>query len=62
LVVEVEQPGLVEVPGLGLTADADRLTPARFELWVHRPGSYAVTLTPAGSNEPRRIGVLRVPT
>ena len=60
LSVEVEQPGLVELAGLGLSADAEPLTPARFELLVNRPGSYPVEVTPAGSTERRRIGVLRV--
>lgn len=60
LTVKVARPGLVEVRGLGLSADAEPLTPARFDLLVDRPGSYAVELVAAGSTERTRIGRLRV--
>jgi hypothetical protein len=60
LSVEVSEPGLVEVAGLGLTADAEPLTPARFDLLVARPGSYPVEFAPAAGGERERVGVLRV--
>jgi hypothetical protein len=60
LVVEVDRPGLVEVEGLGLSADANPLTPARFDLLVRRPGRYRVELVPAGSSERKRVGVVHV--
>jgi hypothetical protein len=58
--VEVRQPGLVELPGLGLSDDAEPGTPATFEVLSNEPGSYAVLLTPAGSDERRRIGTLKL--
>jgi hypothetical protein len=58
--VDVEQPGQVELAGLGLTAAAEPLTPARFELLALKSGRYEVLYTPAGELASRRAGVLRV--
>ena len=58
--VSVREPGQVDVPGLGLTAAAEPLTPARFDVFARRPGRYAVRFTPASQIEARTIGVLRV--
>jgi hypothetical protein len=60
LVVSVGEPGEVELPGLGLSAPAEPLTPARFELIGDAPGSYRVRFTPAENGEPRTMGRLVV--
>ena len=60
LVVSVPRPGQVELTGLGLVASAEPLTPAQFEVSPLRPGRYAVVFTPAGAEEPRRVGALVV--
>jgi hypothetical protein len=58
--VEVDRPGLVELEGLGLSAPAEPLTPARFDVLVARPGSFPVTFVPAGRGDPARVGTLVV--
>jgi hypothetical protein len=58
--VEVEQPGQVELVGLGLTAPAEPLTPARFDVLTRRAGRYEVRFMPV-SGESALIGVLSVP-
>jgi hypothetical protein len=58
--VEVPVPGQVSVPELGLTAPADPLTPARFDVLLAEPGSYELRFTPAGEDESRRAGALLV--
>jgi hypothetical protein len=60
IVVEVPKPGQVVIEGLGLTATAEPLTPARFDVLADRRGERDVQFQPAGSREPRRIGVLDV--
>jgi hypothetical protein len=60
LVVNVDEPGLVEVPFLGLSASGDRLTPARFELLVREPDRYALLFTPADGDETEPAGMLVV--
>jgi hypothetical protein len=40
---------LVEIEGLGRLDDLDAASPARFDLIVDEPGSYAVRLTEAGT-------------
>ena len=44
-------PGTVVIPGLGLSASADAVTPARFDVLEHRPGRYPILFAPAGSAE-----------
>ena len=58
--VEVVRPGQVELAGLGLTAAADPLTPARFDVFESRAGRYLVRFIPARSNEERTVGALQI--
>jgi hypothetical protein len=58
--VSVEQPGTVDIPGMGLTATANPHTPARFDVLASRPGRYDVLFTPAGSNPSEAAGRLVV--
>ena len=60
LTVEVVEAGLVEIPGLGLTKDATPASPATFDVLSEKPGRFEVLFTPAGSQEARRVGTLRV--
>jgi glycine cleavage system aminomethyltransferase T len=56
--VDVSQAGQVELTGLGISATAEPLTPARLEVLSPRPGRHDVRFTPAGSSESRRLGTL----
>jgi hypothetical protein len=47
VVVHVDEPGTVEIPSLGLTGQADRFTPARFEVLPVEPDTHEVLFTPA---------------
>jgi hypothetical protein len=58
--VAVAEPGSVEIPGLGLTAPADRFTPARFDVLATRPGRYELLFTPSNSDRPQPAGRLVV--
>jgi hypothetical protein len=58
--VSVDESGSVELPDLGLTASADRYTPARFDLFPTRTGSYEILFTPALGDESRSAGTLVV--
>jgi hypothetical protein len=60
ILVEVDEPGQVEIPELGLNGTADPLTPARFELLVSDPGRYEIDFTPADSDEISDAGTLVV--
>ena len=60
LTVEVSRPGQVEIPGLGLTAPADPVTPARFDVLASEPGRFALRFTPAGEVASGRVGTLSV--
>jgi len=60
LEVTVRRPGIVEVPGLGLSASADPGTPAALSVLVRRPRRLDVLFMPAGSNERRPIGTVVV--
>jgi hypothetical protein len=60
LEVAVVEPGQVTIPDLGLTAVADPLTPARFDLLVSSPGRYPIEFTPTEGNETRGAGTLVV--
>ena len=46
--VAVSEAGTVDIPDLGLTAPADPVTPARFDVLATRPGRYPLLFTPAG--------------
>ena len=58
--VSVAKPGQVEVPGLGLTAAAEPLTPARLDVLTPKGGRFDVLYTPAAGAASRRVGVLVV--
>jgi hypothetical protein len=60
VLVEVDEPGQAEIADLGVSATADPLTPARFELLASRPGRYPISFTPASGGEPREAGTLVV--
>jgi hypothetical protein len=58
--VAVDQAGSVELPELALNASADEHTPARFNLFPTRTGSYDILFTPAKGDESRPAGTLEV--
>jgi hypothetical protein len=58
--VSVEEPGSVEIPGLGLSSPADALTPARFEVLPARAGDYEIVFTPAAGDSTETAGKLVV--
>jgi hypothetical protein len=58
--VAVAEPGNVEIPDLGLSASADPLTPARFEVLPARPGDYEIVFTPASGEADEAAGRLVV--
>jgi len=60
VLVEVDEPGQVEIPDLGLSGFAEPLTPARFELFVSDPGRHEITFTPVAGDEPGVAGSLVV--
>lgn len=60
VVVEVDEPGMVEIPDLGRSAPAEPLTPARFELLVSDPGRFDITFMAADGNESGPAGTLVV--
>jgi hypothetical protein len=61
VLVEVEEAGQVEIPDLGISAVAEPLTPARFEVLARAAGRHRITFTPAdGTGERRRAGTLVV--
>ena len=65
LLVEVHLAGQVEIPDLGLSAPADPVTPARFDVLEDRPGSYPILFAPADGSEatePQRAGTLVIKT
>jgi hypothetical protein len=60
VLVEVHEPGQAEITGLGLTAAAEPLTPARFDVLVQSPDRYPIWFTPAGGGEAVEAGTLVV--
>ena len=58
--IAVEEPGTIDVPDLGLTANADEHTPARFEVFPTRAGSFAILFRPVDGDESRPAGTLVV--
>jgi hypothetical protein len=61
VLVEVDEPGQVEIADLGMSTVADSLTPGRFEVLTERIGRHRITFTPPGEREdPRRAGTLVV--
>jgi hypothetical protein len=60
VLVEVDEPGMVEIPDLGVSSPADPLTPARFEVFVPDLGRFDVFFTPAGMDLREDAGTLVV--
>ena len=60
VLVEVEEPGLVEISDLGLSAPAQPLTPARFEILTSTPDRIDITFTAAADDFPGPAGTLVV--
>jgi hypothetical protein len=60
VLVEVEEPGLVEIADLGLSAPAEPLTPARFEILTSTPDRLDMTFTPVEDDFPGPAGTLVV--
>lgn len=48
--VSVDEPGSVRIPGLGLSASANPLTPARFDVLARQAGRYELVFVPAGDD------------
>jgi hypothetical protein len=61
LFVEVGEPGQVVIPDLGMTAAAEPLTPARFDVLTNQTGRHPIEFEPAGADDARvRVGTLVV--
>jgi hypothetical protein len=61
LFVEVEQPGQVAIPALGMGAAAEPLTPARFDVLTRQTGRHPIEFEPAGAHDAQvRVGTLVV--
>jgi hypothetical protein len=60
VVVEARTAGQAEIPRLGLSAPAERRTPARFDVLTTRPGRYEIRFTPAEGGETILAGTLIV--
>jgi hypothetical protein len=60
VLVEVDEPGLVEIADLGLSAPAEPLTPARFDVLTSNAESLAITFTPATGDTTADAGTLVV--
>jgi hypothetical protein len=60
LEVSVDEAGTVEIPDLGLSATADAVTPARFDVLATKPGRYELTFTPAADQRAEPAGKLVV--
>ena len=58
--VAVSEPCSVDIPDMGVTAAADPVTPARFDLLASRPGRYPLLFTPAGEETAEPAGSLVV--
>ena len=60
VLVEVDEPGLVEITDLGLSAPAEPLTPARFEILTSNPDRLEITFTAVEDDVPEPAGTLVV--
>jgi hypothetical protein len=61
LFVEVEEPGQVAIPDLGMAAVAEPLTPARFDVLTRQTGRHPIEFQPAGADDAQvRVGTLVV--
>jgi hypothetical protein len=57
--VQVDEPGQVSIPTLGLTDDAEPRTPATFDVFFTDPGRATVELQPA-AGEQQRVGTIEI--
>jgi hypothetical protein len=61
VLVEVDEAGQVGIEDLGMSAVADPLTPARFDVLTRTTGRHAITFVPAGAEDlEKRVGTLVV--
>jgi hypothetical protein len=61
VLVDVEEPGQVHIADLGLSASAEPLTPARFDVFTRATGRHPITFEPAGGGAFReQVGTLVV--
>jgi hypothetical protein len=60
LEVTVDEPGAVEIPGLGLSVSTNEHTPARFQVFPTRSGDYELLFTPARGDQSEPAGKLVV--
>jgi hypothetical protein len=61
VLVDVETPGQIDIPTLGLTEPAEPLTPALFEVLATAKGNHAIMVQPAASDTlPTKVGTLEV--
>jgi hypothetical protein len=58
--VAVSEAGTVDIPDMGMTAAADPVTPARFDVLATRPGRYRLLFTPAAGEQAEPAGTLVV--
>jgi hypothetical protein len=58
--VAVDEPGLVEIPLLGLSSPAGPVTPARFDILPSEARRYPIVFTPAAGDEELPAGTLVV--
>ena len=59
--VEVEEPGQVAIPDLGMSAAAEPLTEARFDVLTRETGRHPILFEPAGADDAQvRVGTLVV--
>lgn len=61
VLVDVETPGQVDIPSLGLTDAGEPLTPAMFEILETKPGNHPIMVQPAASETlPTKAGTLKI--
>jgi hypothetical protein len=60
VLVKSQEPGVVEITDLGLTAAAEPLTPAQFDVLVDQVGRYGIVFTPATGDTANKAGTLVV--
>jgi hypothetical protein len=61
VLVEVESPGEVSIPSLGLIETAEPLTPARFDVFATEPAAHEIVFQPARPGAERStIGTLEI--
>jgi hypothetical protein len=61
VIVQVPEPGEVNLEGLGLVATAEPLTPARFEVLGREPSRHRIRFAPAGGGgEADTVGTLAI--